>query len=137
MIEIPEEKLLEDITDLLMNELPKVLLEIEEQSDDGRHLPPFRYVGSPEKLPPGSGLPHAFLDFEDASLTEKDRIIKNVIYSMKITIKLAELDLIWCYFACLEKVLYQKKINTYRIQVINKSRTGNFLIKVKYSNKIG
>lgn len=130
MIEITEEKLLKDISDFLMNDLPKVLVEIEEQSEDGRRLPQFRYVGAPEKLPPGTGLPQAFVEIEDAILTEKDRIIKNVIYSLKITVKLAELGLIWRYFACLEKVLYQKKIDTYRIQVINKSRTGSLLIKV-------
>jgi len=130
MIEIPEEKLLEDITDLLMNELPKVLLEIEEQSDDGRHLPPFRYVGSSEKLPPGTSFPHAFVEIEKASLTEKDRIIKNVIISLKITIRLTEPESIWCYFAGFEEVLKLKSFEIYRCQPIRKNRTGILMVHV-------
>ena len=57
MIDIPEERILKEITDILMNDLPKVLLELEEQSEDSINLPPLRYVGLEEDLPPGTGLP--------------------------------------------------------------------------------
>ena len=98
MIDIPEERILKEITDLLMNELPKVLLELEEQSEDSIRLPPFRYVGVEEDLPVGMGLPHAFVEIEEGEYTEKDRIVKNVIYRVRITVKLAEKRLIWWYF---------------------------------------
>jgi len=107
MIDIPEERILKEITDILMNDLPKVLLELEEQSEDSIRLPPFRYVGLEENLPPGTGLPYAFVEIEEGEYTEKDRIVKNVRYRVKITEKIGEPQLCWWYLggvkACLER----------------------------------
>lgn len=43
--EIPEEKLMEDMTALLMETLPGELLKIEETFTDGQRLPALRYAG--------------------------------------------------------------------------------------------
>jgi hypothetical protein len=67
-----------------MNDLPKVLLELEEQSEDCSFLPPFRYVGLEENLPPGTPLPYAFVEIEEGEYTEKDRIVKKQLYQAKI-----------------------------------------------------
>lgn len=98
MIDIPEERILKEITDILMNDLPKVLLELEEQSEDSNRLPPFRYVGLEENLPPGTGLPYAFVEIEEGEYTEKDRIIKNRVYKATIQLKLINCALLWRYF---------------------------------------
>lgn len=135
MIEIPEEKLLKEITDLLMNELPKVLLELEVQSEEVTRLSPFRYVGLAEKLPAGTGLPYALLEIEDTSLTEKDRIIKSVSYLMKITVKPAEPDLLWRYFAGIEEALSPKSIESYRLHLMSKNRNGKLMIQVTMIKK--
>jgi hypothetical protein len=107
MIDIPEERILKEITDILMNDLPKVLLELEEQSEDSIRLPPFRYVGLEENLPPGTGLPYAFVEIEEGEYTEKDRIVKNVRYRVRITVKIGDQQLCWWYLsgvkACLER----------------------------------
>jgi hypothetical protein len=90
MIDIPEERILKEITDILMNDLPKVLLEYEEQSEDSIRLPPFRYVGLEENLPPGTGLPYAFVEIEEGEYTEKDRIIKRENYRISIKIHIRD-----------------------------------------------
>ena len=99
MIDIPEERILKEITDILMNNLPKVLLELEEQSEDSIRLPPFRYVGLEENLPPGTGLPYAFVEIEEGEYTEKDRIVKNIRYRVRLLLKLTEKRLGWWYLA--------------------------------------
>ncbi len=129
MIEIPEEKLLEDITDLLMNELPKVLLELEEQSEDGIRLPPFRYVGLEENLPVGTGLPYAFIDIEDGTYTDKDRVIKNVIYRINITLKIVDSFVIWQYFAGIKSIMGMNKYLVWRIELEKVNRNGLIILK--------
>jgi hypothetical protein len=97
MIDIPEERILKEITDILMNDLPKVLLELEEQSEDSIRLPPFRYVGLEENLPPGTSLPYAFVEIEEGEYTEKDRIIQVNNYKVKISLKLERIIHFSCY----------------------------------------
>ncbi len=130
MIDIPEERLLKEITDLLMNELPKVLLEMEEQSKDGIRLPPFRYVGLEEKMPAGTGLPYAFVEIEEAEYTEKDRIVKNVIYSLKVTTKLSDISIIWRYITTLRKILTWANIDIFKISIESANNKGEIRIKV-------
>lgn len=134
-ITIPEEKILQDLCVLLMDELPKTLLDIEEQTEDGIHLAPLRYAGSPKIFTPGTGFPHAFVEIEDATLTEKDRIIRNVIYTLKITMKLSDPDLLWRYFMGIEDVLKQTGIEETRTQVISKKQTGILMIRVITTRK--
>jgi len=45
--------------------------------------PPFRYVGPSGQVPPGTGLPHAYVEIEEVEYTEKDQcgIFKN--YQLK------------------------------------------------------
>lgn len=99
MIDIPEEQILKEITDILMNDLPQVLLELEEQSEDSIRLPPFRYVGLEENLPLGTSLPYAFVEIEEGEYTKKDRIVKNVRYCVRIRVKVTEIRLGWWYLA--------------------------------------
>jgi hypothetical protein len=55
VIDIPEECTLKEITYILMNDLPMVLLELEEQSEDSLHPPPFRVCRLGRKPAAGNG----------------------------------------------------------------------------------
>jgi hypothetical protein len=120
MIDIPEERILKEITDILMNDLPKVLLELEEQSEDSIRLPPFRYVGLEENLPPGTGLPYGFVEIEEGAYTEKDRIVKNRKYSVLITPRLMDHSEVWKYLHCLERVLPVRDASGSRMRALVK-----------------
>jgi len=109
MIDIPEERILKEITDILMNDLPKVLLELEEQSEESIRLPPFRYVGLEENLPPGTGLPHAFVAIEEGEYTEKDRIVRKTQYIVSIHMLLLKNTDIWGYSYALRHILMVKQ----------------------------
>lgn len=129
MIDIPEEKLLKEITDILMNDLPKVLLELEEQSEDGIRLPPFRYVGLEERLPVGTGLPYAFLAIGDATYTEKDRIIKNHIYRLSVMIRPKNEEFIQAYlYSCNQAMARHPP--TMRIRLMEKKGNGILLYHI-------
>jgi hypothetical protein len=120
MIDIPEERILKEITDVLMNDLPKVLLELEEQSEDSIRLPPFRYVGLEENLPPGTSLPYSFVEIEEGAYTEKDRIVKNRKYSVLITPRLTDHSEVWKYLHCLERVLSVRDASGFRMRALVK-----------------
>ena len=132
MIEIPEEQILKEIRDLLMNELPKVLLELEEQSEDSIRLPPFRYVGLEDSLPVGTGLPNAFVEIEEGEYTEKDRIVKNVIYSLKVMLKLKDLAFLWRYVAGIREVLRQVTKDSWRISFESFTKEGEIHLQVRF-----
>ena len=132
MIEIPEEQILKEIRDLLMNELPKVLLELEEQSEDSIRLPPFRYVGVEEVLPVGTGLPYVFVEIEEGEYTEKDRIVKNVIYSLKVKMKLNDDSFVWRYIVGLREVLRQVTIDSWKISVEGFTKEGEIHLQVRF-----
>lgn len=130
MIEISEETLIADISSLLMNALPEILINIEEQSDDAVKLPPFRYAGTRENLPTGTGYPYVILDIEESTYTTKDRIIKNVVYSLQLTIKLADTSTIWRYNAAIKTVIKNSEKN-YRIDTEKTSKDGIIILQVK------
>lgn len=129
MIDIPEERILKEITDILMNDLPKVLLELEEQSEDSIRLPPFRYVGLEENLPPGTGLPYAFVEIEEGEYTEKDRIVKNRVYRVMITIKTANDEYFWQYLFGIERAIAGAQ-TTLRMTIIEKKRSGTMELRI-------
>jgi len=131
MIDIPEETLLTELSELLMNELPKILLEIEEQSDDSIRLPSFRYVGTHAKLPTGTGLPYALLEIDEVTYTTKDRIIKNRIYNIQLTVKLADTSSIWRYHAAIKKVIEQNSIQSNQFSIEKISKTATITLQVK------
>ena len=122
MIDIPEERILKEITDILMNDLPKVLLELEEQSEDSIRLPPFRYVGLEENLPPGTGLPYAFVEIEEGEYTEKDRIVKNVRYRVRVIITIRDNFNLW-YYCYAINFLITKIHKTYQIDMKYSEKT--------------
>lgn len=127
---IPEEQLVTDITDLLNNELPTVLLTLEEESSDSKRLPSFRYVGAAACLPVGTGFPYALIEIEEGLYTEKDRIIKNVTYKVTITLKLADYGLVWCYFAGIKRVVEQPTLENWRIHIDHTNKLGLMNISV-------
>jgi hypothetical protein len=130
MIDIPEERILKEITDILMNDLPKVLLELEEQSEDSIRLPPFRYVGLEENLPPGTGLPYAFVEIEEGEYTEKDRVINSVIYLVKIIQKVQNSHFRWHYLGAIKVVISKHALKYCQIEVKNTTKTGMISIQV-------
>jgi hypothetical protein len=131
MIDIPEERILKEITDILMNDLPKVLLELEEQSEDSIRLPPFRYVGLEENLPPGTSLPYAFVEIEEGEYTEKDRIVKNTLFRIKITPKLRSITLVWLYYTGLRLLIEKYGFRNFRIYQKFKLTTGVFSLLIQ------
>lgn len=127
---IPEEQLVSDITDLLNNELPAVLLKLEEESLDGKRLPSFRYVGATGSLPVGTGFPYALIEIEEGIYTEKDRIVKNVTYKVIITLKLADYGLVWRYYAAIELVIEKAASENWRIHIDHTNKLGMMNISV-------
>lgn len=121
MIDIPEERILNEITHILMNDLTKVLLELEEQSVDSIRLPPFRYVGLEENLPPGTGMPYAFVEIEEGEYTEKDRIVKNVRYRVRIRVKSNHGNPNWNYLHGMEQTLILKTVYQ-RMKILEKDK---------------
>ena len=109
MIDIPEERILKEITEILMNDLPKVLLELEEQSEDSIRLPPFRYVGLEENLSAGTPLPYALMEIEEGEYTEKDRIVRKTQYIVSIHMLLLKNTDIWGYSYALRHILMVKQ----------------------------
>ena len=130
MIDIPEERILKEITDILMNDLPKVLLELEEQSEDSIRLPPFRYVGLEENLPPGTSLPYAFVEIEEGTNNIKDRIINNVIYKLQVIFTPATPRTIWYYTSAIITVIKNSE-KDYIVNIEKKSKDGVIVFKVK------
>lgn len=130
MIEIPEETLVSDVSNLLLNELPEILINIEEKSDDAVKLPPLRYAGIRENLPTGTGYPYALLDIEEGTYNTKDRIIKNVIYTLQLTLKLADTSTIWHYTAAIKTVIKNSEQN-YRINIEKTSKDGIIVLQIK------
>lgn len=131
MIDIPEERILKEITNILMNDLPKVLLELEEQSEDSIRLPPFRYVGTREKLSVGIRTPYALLKIDEGIYATKDRIIKNVVYTIQITLKLVDTSSFWCYNAAIKTVIVQNSKTNGRITMEIRSKAGMISLLVK------
>mgnify|MGYP001420723997 CR=1 FL=1 len=131
MIDIPEERILKEITDILMNDLPKVLLELEEQSEDSIRLPPFRYVGLEENLSPGTGLPYAFVEIEEVNCSLKDRIIRNRENKIRVKLLLVSKQYFLKYSHCVNKTLKECfdswKIMNYHMSKSNQS--ADFVLK--------
>jgi len=134
MIDIPEERILKEITDILMNDLPKVLLELEEQSEDSDRLPPFRYVGLEENLPPGTGLPYAFVEIEEGEYTEKNRIVKNRIYTVNLNLKIAEKVHIWKYINTIIEVLIISRDMNKRLRIKRATGAGCMIAEIVANN---
>ena len=129
MIDIPEERILKEITDILMNDLPKVLLELEEQTEDGVKVISFRYAGLAAKVPPGTGLPYALVEVEEGTYSEKDRIVKNQVYRVMITIKTANDEYLWQYLFGIERVFAGVQ-TTLRVKIVEKKRSGTMELRI-------
>lgn len=112
-----------------MHELPKYLLDLEEQSENSIHLPPFRYAGMKENIPPGTGLPYAFVEIEDGEYTEKDRIVKNRIYRVVIMIRSTREDYLWHYIYGIERVFAGVQ-TTMKVRILKQDRKGIMEIRV-------
>ena len=120
---------MEDMTALLMENLPGELLKIEETSTDGQRLPALRYAGREGGFPPGTGFPHAFIEVSEGEYTEKDRIVRNVVYTVKIQVKLADYALVWRYFRGIEEAM-QEGVELYRIKLIKKKLDGKLWLDI-------
>jgi len=104
---------------------------LSEGCGDGVHLEPLRYAGSEGKKPLGIGMPYALISVEEGEYTEKDRIIRNVVYSVKIQLKLADYGLVWRYFRGINEILSFLMINGYRLWVEKQKFTGDIIISIK------
>lgn len=106
MIEIPEITIFDALCTQLRDDLPSRLLEIEENSGEGIRLPPFRYVGDPETVPSGVRPPYALVTLKEGSYTTKDRILKNRIFNVEITLKVDSKRQLYAYCAALKEAVH-------------------------------
>ena len=131
MRQIPEERLLEDMIDLLDNCLPSKLHEFEEMTEDGEQLPPMNYVGIPEDMPTGTMEPYAFVEVSDGSYTMKDRIIRNNVFKVKIELNIQKKKLVWRYFTALRKAFDESEHSEgWRIREEKHEKSGKMVIEV-------
>jgi hypothetical protein len=131
MRQIPEERLLEDMIDLLDNCLPPKLHEFEEMNEDGEQLPPMNYVGAPEDMPIGNMEPYALVDVTDGSYTMKDRIIRNNVFKVKIELNLQKKKLVWRYFTALRNAFNESEHSErWRIREEKHEKSGKMGIEV-------
>ncbi len=98
MKRIPELEILAELSDLLMNDLPKYLLQMEEESEESIRLLPLRYAGVEEGLKTPPNGPYAILEIEEAEQMEKDRIIKQRVYGITVKLRKVEGNAVFYYF---------------------------------------
>ena len=131
LIDIPEEKLLVDICDLLMNELPKYLLELEEKSEDGVKLPPLRFAGEEEDLPVGVGTPYAIVSIEEGSYSKKDRILQNTMLVAVIALRLPNKRHYSRYCHVIQQSITEN-LSSYRVlELVRENKTQMLQISLK------
>lgn len=130
MIKIPELEILSILSDLLMNDLPPILLELEEQSENSIHLPPLRYAGTAEFFPPGTQKPYALLEIEESSYSEKDRIIKNVRYEVACTLEIPERTGGLYYFAALKEAVESSIKENFKIVVVSSKKKQKLFFQI-------
>lgn len=133
MIEVPEPIILDLITNLLLTDLPPILLELEEQSENSIHIPPFRYAGPSNLIPTGTREPYALLEITESAYTEKDRIIKNVRYIVTCTLQITEVTDRWHYNAAIKTVVERTMTDSWRLKIeeLNKQKEIIFQITKK------
>lgn len=125
MIDIPEEKFRKKLCNLLLNELPKSIIEYEEESEDHEQLSTFRFVGDKDDLPVGVEMPYVVITVEEGHYLVKDRIIHNTLFKITLEMKLRiKLQFsIYCYL--IKKILIQDK-NSWH--VIEYNQVSKYLI---------
>lgn len=131
LIEIPEEKLLNDICDLLMNELPKYLLELEEQSGDGVKLPPLRFAGEEEDLPVGVGMPYAVVSVKEGNYSKKDRIVQNTVLIAGIELYLSNKRHFMKYSHTIRQSITENLTNYRVLELTQERKTQTLEISLK------
>ena len=131
MRQIPEERLFEDMIDLLDICLPAKLHEFEELTEDGEQLPPMNYVGNPDDKPTGTMEPYALVEVTDGSYTMKDRIIRNHVFKVKIELNIQKKKLVWRYFTALRKAFDESEHSErWRIREETHEKSGKMGIEV-------
>lgn len=131
MRQIPEERLLEDMLDLLDNCLTITLLELEELTEDGEQLLAMNYVGVQEDMPTGTMTPYALIEVTDGSYTIKDRIIRNKVFKVTIELTLQKKKLVWRYFTALRKAFDESEYSDgWRIREENHQKSGKMTLEM-------
>lgn len=65
----------------------------------------------------------------EGEYTEKDRIVRNVVYTVKIQVKLADYALVWRYFRGIEEAM-KTGMYLYKIKLIKKDLKGELLMGI-------
>lgn len=120
MIPISEARLLVVITDTVVEKMPGILLELEEALDYSISLPTFRYAGSAKAMPPGPGMPYVLFEIRSSETEIKDRIIRNEVFSLMITLGLSETELYPLYSAGMQECLKSLALQNIHIRMIRK-----------------
>ena len=93
MIAIPEERLTAKLCQLLVEHLGEVLDVIEAEQGDGVRTVNLRRLETESAELPSGDLPSAVIEVKKGELSEKDRILKNEVYLLKVTIGYTGQDL--------------------------------------------
>lgn len=115
MIPMPELEIIKELTELIEEEYPEYLLITEEQMPDVGHLPPLRYVGTRQNLPPTITGPHLLITLETAEPTVKDRIIKQTAYHLTLQVQGVPEEKMYFYLIALNGLLDN---DTYTIDLV-------------------
>ena len=126
MIDIPEPTIEAEIKRMLQEDLPEVLLNIEEESSESLRLPAFRYVGPIDEMPRGTGLPYALVEVVEGEYSVKDRIVKNRVLTAMVGVYCERKRALRLYYAGIEAVMDGR-----RFRVVKKSVDGGVEIRVK------
>lgn len=118
MLDIVEDRLLAYLVSVLTEDLGALLLDIEEEMDESLRPLPFRYVGEAQHLSAGTPQPYALLSIEEGTYSEKDRIIRNVIFAVKLTLHVKDARLKRIYLTAIRELLTQKTNAFWRVTEI-------------------
>jgi hypothetical protein len=109
MIQMNELEIIRELTDLIVSSFSEYLVHAEEEMPEPLHLPPLRYIGTRQNLPPTMTGPHLLIELETAEPTIKDRIIKQTVYYVTMQLREIPQDPLYFYVAALKTLLEDNK----------------------------
>lgn len=132
MIPMIELEIVKELKELIEEEYPSYLLITEEEKPDVGHLPPLRYVGTRQNLPPTMTGPHLLITLDTAETTVKDRIIKQTAYRLTLQLQGIPEEKAYYYLITLNGLLDN---DTYTIDLVEFEK-GVIEVTVKRGNTV-
>lgn len=131
MLDIVEDRLLAYLVSVLTEDLGELFLDIEEEQDESLRLLPFRYVGEAQHLIAGTPQPYALLSIEEGTYSEKDRIIRNIVFAVKVTIHVKDARQKRIYLTAIRELLTQNTNAFWRVTEIRVQENCTMALTIK------